>query len=196
MSPSTTLLITFATTLVTALSTLTAVLLTQRSARLVQRQQAQAAAALDRERREHEANETRQAREHEARMDQWQARAQAYVEFLTRADQMSLVAIGEPNIADTRATIDAFTAASHRVMILAPENTVRASVLVDTYARDVATSLGEKRTQAAKKLQEARVYFLHSARSDLGIQGDLLQVLHVRKGLPESMQSPVESTAG
>lgn len=102
MSPSTTLLITFATTLVTALSTLTAVLLTQRSARLVQRQQAEAAAALDRERREHEASETRAAREHEVRMEQWQARAQAYVEFLTRADQIGLIGIGGVAIADAK----------------------------------------------------------------------------------------------
>jgi hypothetical protein len=176
------------------LSTLTAVLLTQRSARLGQRQQAGAAAALDRERREHEASATREAREHEARMQQWQARAQAYVEFLTRADQISLFAVGDLNITDTRTMLDAFGVASHRVMILAPENTVRAAVLVDSHARDAAALTGDARSQAAKKLQKARVYFLHAARTDLGIQGDLLQVLHVGEKLPESKQRSIVST--
>ncbi len=78
--------------------------------------------------------------------------------------------------------IDEFSRVEFRALLLAPDKTAKATLLVASAARDVAATLRDsrKRGDAVANLREAKQFFVHSARADLGIAGDLLSVTRRR----------------
>jgi hypothetical protein len=166
------------------LATLAAVFITQRSARLVQKQQNEAAAALDCERREHEAKLAQEARAAEERQRRWDQRLAAYSEFLAIADTLPtdmMLAVElrrdlEP-IVDKQAKL---WAAQFRVLLVAPEMTAKVAMMLANDVRKAIEALGNsaERDRAIRTLQRAKRVFIEAARRDLGVSEDSSALLN------------------
>jgi hypothetical protein len=178
---------------VTAASTLVGVLIAQRSARQSQRIQTEAAALLDREQREHQERLEREKREYETSRAMWQQRCEIYGELISLADEITDATFVHhgPDVVLNKTS--QFWSTTYRALIVAPESTAKAVVLLSERARRLILTLDKpkERERTLEQFRDAKRLFLEQARLDLGTGSDVLGSRRVtpREELGPSTQS-------
>ena len=159
----------------TAFSTLGGVFLPQYSARNTQREQANAAALLDRERRDAVSALEKERHERDINTDRWEQRRDAYREFLSAADEMSSIQIQAATAATVGATVEKLSRAQWNLALLAPERVALCALLLADSARKVpVTEAGTRqRDEAQLKYSDTLMTMLQVMRKDLEVEGDM-----------------------